>query len=105
MSWAGLDDFLSRATQRLDPVAGEAVLPVGGETDLADEIDERLRPAAVLMGIVPRASGPTMVLTLRPTTMAEHAGQVAFPGGKIDREDSNAAKQTRKSVCAQMTSR
>lgn len=91
MSWAGLDDFLIRATTQLDPVAGEAALPAGGEIDeLSPEVRANLRSAAVLMGVVPRATGPTVVLTLRPTTMAEHAGQVAFPGGKVDPGDTDA---------------
>jgi 8-oxo-dGTP pyrophosphatase MutT (NUDIX family) len=36
---------------------------------------------------VPRTTGATLVLTLRPTTMSDHAGQVALPGGKIDPQD------------------
>ncbi len=43
-----------------------------------------IRPAAVLVGILPRDGGATALLTLRPDTMATHAGQVAFPGGKVD---------------------
>ena len=91
MSWAGLDDFLTRAKARLDPVAGDASLPAGGEIDtIAETLRENLRPAAVLMGVVPRSTGATFVLTLRPMTMAKHAGQVAFPGGKVDPDDRDA---------------
>lgn len=91
MSWAGLDDFLARAEVRLDSVGQVRALPVGGEVDVLDErAEDRLRPAAVLMGVVPRKSGATLVLTLRPTTMSDHAGQVAFPGGKIDAQDAGA---------------
>lgn len=46
-----------------------------------------LRPAAVLCPIVERPAGLSLILTTRPTTMREHAGQVAFPGGKIDPHD------------------
>jgi 8-oxo-dGTP pyrophosphatase MutT (NUDIX family) len=46
-----------------------------------------IRPAAVLFGVLPRKEGPTALLTLRPETMADHAGQVAFPGGKVDPMD------------------
>jgi len=38
----------------------------------------------VLIPIIPRPEGPTTLLTVRPTTMSTHAGQVAFPGGKVD---------------------
>lgn len=49
-----------------------------------------LRPAAVLCGLVDRRAGLHVILTQRPTTMREHAGQVAFPGGKIDDQDADA---------------
>jgi 8-oxo-dGTP pyrophosphatase MutT (NUDIX family) len=88
MSWAGLDDFLARAEARLDSIGEARALPIGGEVDVLDaRTEDALRPAAVLMGIVPRTTGATLVLTLRPTTMSDHAGQVALPGGKIDPQD------------------
>jgi len=90
MSWNGLDDFLARARERLDPVSGTASLPEGGDIGLLehDEIG-LIRPAAVLIGVIPRASGPTALLTQRPETMASHPGQVAFPGGKVDPVDTD----------------
>lgn len=42
-----------------------------------------IRPAAVLIAVTER-SQPGVLLTHRPPTMRLHAGQVAFPGGKID---------------------
>lgn len=42
-----------------------------------------LRDAAVLMAITERAR-PGVLLTERPQTMSSHAGQVAFPGGKLE---------------------
>lgn len=53
--------------------------------------ETRLREAAVLIGIVPRESGLHVILTKRPETMRDHAGQIAFPGGKIDPGDKDAA--------------
>ena len=91
MSWAGLDDFLVRAEAALDPVTGPERLEETGELDLlTGHTRTALRPAAVLMGIVPRKSGPRMVLTQRPKTMSTHPGQVAFPGGKVDAGDADA---------------
>lgn len=52
--------------------------------------DRALRPAAVLCPIVERPGGLSVILTQRPDTMREHAGQVAFPGGKIDDTDADA---------------
>jgi 8-oxo-dGTP pyrophosphatase MutT (NUDIX family) len=44
----------------------------------------RARPAAVLLPIVKRPQGLTILLTLRASDLRAHSGQVAFPGGKID---------------------
>ena len=45
-----------------------------------------ITPAAVLVAVVDRLD-PTVILTTRPETMRRHAGQVAFPGGRIDPGD------------------
>jgi 8-oxo-dGTP pyrophosphatase MutT (NUDIX family) len=46
------------------------------------------RPAAVLIPITDRPE-PGVILTRRPDWLRSHAGQVAFPGGKIDPEDED----------------
>lgn len=46
------------------------------------------RDAAVLIPITDRPE-PGVILTQRPLWLRSHAGQVAFPGGKIDPEDEN----------------
>ncbi|MGB2219130.1 MAG: CoA pyrophosphatase [Henriciella sp.] len=90
MTFSTLDDFLDRARVRLDPVDEAGCLPVGGDTDMiAPEKLPLVRPAAVLIPVIPRASGATMLLTRRPDTMASHPGQVAFPGGKVDAGDKS----------------
>lgn len=60
------------------------------EAKIALNTGRRLRPAAVLCGLVERRDGLHVILTQRPATMKEHAGQIAFPGGKIDEGDANA---------------
>ncbi len=47
------------------------------------------RPAAVLVPLVPRETGLHMILTQRTEHLSRHAGQVAFPGGRIDDTDEN----------------
>lgn len=47
------------------------------------------RPAAVLVPVVAR-DPLTVLFTLRTAHLASHAGQVSFPGGKIDEGDANA---------------
>lgn len=43
--------------------------------------------AAVLVPLVERPSGLTVLLTERASQLSTHAGQVAFPGGRVDPED------------------
>lgn len=86
---AELRDRLARAVHPL------AAPPNGPGWNL-DELDGLLpaRPlvsAAVLIPIVPRASGATVVLTLRTAALRHHAGQVSFPGGRIEASDRDAA--------------
>lgn len=88
MSFTTLDDFLERATDRLDPIKGDGRLDEVGDLDFVDEDRmQSIRPAAVLIPVIPRLEGPTALLTKRPDTMASHPGQVAFPGGKVDPVD------------------
>ena len=47
-------------------------------------------PAAVLMPLVTRPQGLTVLLTHRATHLSSHAGQIAFPGGKVDAGDADA---------------
>ena len=49
-----------------------------------------LRPAAVLVPLVDHAGGMTVLLTRRTDHLSAHAGQIAFPGGRIEAEDADA---------------
>ena len=51
---------------------------------LARDPDKPLRRAAVLVPIVEREDGPTMLLTKRTAHLADHAGQISFPGGRSE---------------------
>lgn len=51
---------------------------------------ESFRPAAVLVPIINHPDELTVLLTRRPDHMNKHAGQVAFPGGRIDPTDPSA---------------
>lgn len=48
-------------------------------------------PAAVLIALVKREAGYTVLYTERSANLRRHSGQVAFPGGRIDPEDHDAA--------------
>ncbi len=47
------------------------------------------KPAAVLVGLREAAS-PRLILTVRTSHLSAHAGQVAFPGGRVEPEDGGA---------------
>jgi 8-oxo-dGTP pyrophosphatase MutT (NUDIX family) len=63
-------------------------------SDMRERPDGPGTPAAVLIAITDRPKnqglGPGLILTQRPETMRRHAGQVAFPGGRVDPEDADA---------------
>ena len=50
-----------------------------------------LRPAAVLVPLVDRPEGMSVLLTQRTAHLSAHAGQIAFPGGRLEPEDLDAA--------------
>jgi 8-oxo-dGTP pyrophosphatase MutT (NUDIX family) len=89
-------EFFDRARSRLtlDVPAGltDPNVPVTrGDLDLDPSLWERAgvaatRPAAVLVPVVDRPA-PAVILTMRTSELSSHAGQIAFPGGKIDKTD------------------
>ena len=52
--------------------------------------DRPLKPAAVLVGLVERDEGMTLLLTRRTDHLEHHPGQVSFPGGHVEPDDKNA---------------
>ncbi len=67
----------------------EAIAEPVTSDDAQDLIEETLTPAAVLVPIVLGAN-PGVLLTKRTAHLTRHAGQVAFPGGRIDPGDRDA---------------
>lgn len=62
------------------------LLPDVGNDEAHFFPDQKYRDAAVLVALTDRAE-PGVILTQRPQWLRAHAGQVAFPGGKIDPTD------------------
>jgi 8-oxo-dGTP pyrophosphatase MutT (NUDIX family) len=91
-------DVFARARARLtldipEGLTDPAVIPRRGDHDVDPLMREiaavrPIRPAAVLVPIVAHAE-PTVILTQRTAHLPEHAGQVSFPGGKIDPGDAS----------------
>ena len=91
------DQFAELAQRRLrpePPQLGDLIArPRGDHDDQPHPIrppDEKVAiPAAVLIGVVPRPEGPTVLLTQRAATLRSHSAQVAFPGGRVDAVDGS----------------
>ncbi|WP_172327718.1 CoA pyrophosphatase [Mangrovicoccus sp. HB161399] len=65
--------------------------PASSDFDLNPQVvlpeGRRLRPAAVLVGLMPGPAGLEVLLTKRSSKLRHHPGQIAFPGGRLDPED------------------
>ena len=48
-------------------------------------------PAAVLVPVVNRPDGLTLLLTQRSAHLPDHAGQISFPGGRVEPDDLTVA--------------
>ena len=54
--------------------------------------DREIRPAAVLVPVVKREHGLTVLFTRRTAHLNDHAGQISFPGGRSEPGDAGAAE-------------
>ncbi len=86
----------ARAVLTLDPPEGLTdpdALPLRGDHD-ADPVVKAIaavrpiKPAAVLIAVIERDE-PMVLLTQRTAHLKQHAGQIAFPGGKSDATDAS----------------
>lgn len=88
MALPAMDDLTERLKTRLKRAAGTR-----SDYDLSPalrpEAPARLKPAAVLVPIVMRAPEPMLLLTRRADHLAAHAGQIGFPGGRIEAGDAS----------------
>jgi 8-oxo-dGTP pyrophosphatase MutT (NUDIX family) len=92
------EEFFERARARLrfdvpPGLVDPNIVPQSGDrgTDRMLEIiarEQPVRPAAVLIPVVDHAE-PTVLLTQRAAHLNDHAGQISFPGGKIDPTDAS----------------
>lgn len=86
-------DWLAASQPRHDP----AHWRLGGR--LAQLAEAPLRhllptdpsPAAVLVPLLPGEQGTDILLTVRAADLRQHAGQIAFPGGRVETADAGPA--------------
>jgi len=91
-----VDEIVRRVRERSTRLAsGLPVSQLPADTDFSLNgvvpVPDKWSPAAVLVPLVNRASGVTVLLTQRTEDMPSHAGQVAFPGGRSQDSDRDAA--------------
>jgi 8-oxo-dGTP pyrophosphatase MutT (NUDIX family) len=79
--------LIDRLTDALTNGHARDVELLSGDGGHDDRPDDPVA-AAVLIAVTNRAV-PGVILTQRPETMRKHAGQVAFPGGRMDEDDAN----------------
>jgi 8-oxo-dGTP pyrophosphatase MutT (NUDIX family) len=91
-----VDEIVGRVRERSTRLAsGLPVSHLPADSDFSLNgvvpLPDKWRPAAVLIPLVNRTSGLTVLLTQRTEEMPSHAGQVAFPGGRREERDVDAA--------------
>ena len=89
---AGSDALISRIAGRLLPQPAN-IATADLQPDWEPEVPFARPPveAAVLIGLIRRPSGLAVLYTERSAELRSHSGQIAFPGGKIDPTDTDAA--------------
>ena len=77
-----------------------AALLASASADTADSFDDGARrvpanelvPAAVLIPVIGRLPGPTVLFTQRTAHLNDHAGQISFPGGRAEPGDADVIR-------------
>lgn len=90
-----VDEIVRRVAERSRRLASGLPVespPIGSDFSLngVGAMPEVWHPASVLMPLIRRETGITVLLTQRTEDMPSHAGQIAFPGGRRQAEDVDA---------------
>jgi 8-oxo-dGTP pyrophosphatase MutT (NUDIX family) len=86
-----IEERLKLLSERNDPVAGLLNQAQGSVTqELRDFLMVSPTDAAVLLPLIERPSGLQVLLTVRAANLSSHAGQVSFPGGRVDPSDTDS---------------
>ncbi len=77
-----------RLARALDPAFRDGWLLGDEGRDLAAHGDRPRTPAGVLIALVPRPPGPSILLTQRTAHLRDHAGQISLPGGRVEADET-----------------
>jgi len=98
-----LRERLAGTRRPSDPLA--VVAPTGAykwPAGMLDKIASTLTPAGVLIPVRRHDTGLTVLLTQRSAGLTHHAGQVSFPGGRMEASDTDiemtALRETREEI-------
>jgi len=99
-----LRDRLAGTDKPADPL--DVVMPPGSELwprGMRDQLTSSLKPAGVLIPVIERENSElSLLLTQRAAELKHHAGQVSFPGGRMEAHDADievtALRETREEV-------
>lgn len=93
----GADEWAEALRARLAPSADHrpdnwrvGPMRIARDPLLASLALESLTPAAVLVPVLDRPAGPTVLFTVRAAHLRKHAGQISFPGGRLESADADA---------------
>ncbi|MEM9262842.1 MAG: CoA pyrophosphatase [Pseudomonadota bacterium] len=92
-----MDDVKSLISKNLQRTSSKRIRSLFSEINpglVGDKLFEsrwsdKRKDAAVLIPIIARQKEPTVLLTVRSSDMPSHAGQISFPGGRVQPEDQN----------------
>ncbi len=90
----GLVQIQRVLAQRASCASDEELWLAGVGSELSESLraamPARRTPAAVLVPLIERETGIFVLLTQRADSLKDHAGQISFPGGRIEATDKDA---------------
>lgn len=75
------------AHQHAIDATGDGGFSDDGESAMQMHAGKTLKPAAVLILVINQADAPTVLFTQRTAHLTDHAGQISFPGGRVEADD------------------